>query len=213
MPIQSEFGTLIPGLKVGLFDVIGAGMFVTPERCAEVLFTNPDYEAKAAFLVPKGNPDDIHTYADVAKKGLQLGTLTGAVERDYALKGGVEEGNIISSYADALSGLDAVRQGRRDAFSLTRISLVDVLKKQSPDVQEQVEVTEAFVPELDGVPQRTGGAFAFLKDQQNIVDAFNAELAKLQESGDVLKIVQPFGFSEAEMTDLKAADLCVPPKS
>lgn len=212
-PIQTEFGQLVAGLKVGLFDVIGAGMFVTPERCAEVLFTNPDYEAKAAFLVPKGNPDDVHTYKDVAEKGLSLGTLTGAVELDYALKGGVEKGNIESSYADALSGLDAVRQGRENAFSLTRISLVDALKKQSKGVQDQLEVTEAFIPELDGVPQRTGGAFGFLKDQQNIVDAFNEELAKLQQSGDLLEIVRPFGFSEAEMTDLKAEDLCTPPKS
>jgi polar amino acid transport system substrate-binding protein len=67
------------------------------------------------------------------------------------------------------------------------------------------------VPEVDGVPQRTGGAFAFLRDQQNIVDAFNGELDKLKQSGDLLEIVKPFGFTEAEMTDLQATDLCTPP--
>jgi polar amino acid transport system substrate-binding protein len=206
-PIPSEFGNLIPGLKVGLFDVIGAGMFVTPERCAEVLFTNPDYEAKAAFLVPEGNPQGIQTYQDAAKKGISLGVLIGAVERDYALKGGVS-GDQLTSYPDALSGMEAVTQGRVDAFSLTRISLQDTLNK-NPGTP--VEITKAFVPEVDGVPQRTGGAFAFLKDQQNIVDAFNGELDKLKQSGDLLEIVKPFGFSEAEMTDLKATDLCTAP--
>jgi polar amino acid transport system substrate-binding protein len=152
-PIPSEFGSLIPGLKVGLFDVIGAGMFVTPVRCAEVLFTNPDYEAKTSFLVPQGNPKNLHTYADViAKPDVRLGTMIGAAEQIDALDSGVDESRM-TSYPDALSGLEAVEAGRVDAFSLTRISLNDALGKNpgSP-----LEITEAFVPEIDGVPRRTG---------------------------------------------------------
>lgn len=207
-PIPSEFGSLIPGLKVGLFDVIGAGMFVTPVRCAEVLFTNPDYEAKTSFLVPKGNPQNLHTYADViANTDVRLGTMIGAAEQIDAIDSGVEEGRM-TSYPDALSGMEAVEAGRVDAFSLTRISLNDVLGK-NPGAP--LELTEAFVPEIDGTPRRTGGAFAFLKDQRNIVDAFNGELAKLKDSGELLEIVRPFGFSEAEMTDLTAAELCRAP--
>lgn len=207
-PIPSEFGSLIPGLKVGLFDVIGAGMFVTPVRCAEVLFTNPDYEAKTAFLVPEGNPKNLKTYADViADQDVRLGTMIGAAEQIDAIDSGVPEASM-TSYPDAISGLEAVEAGRVDAFSLTRISLNDVLGKNpgSP-----LELTDAFVPEIDGTPRRTGGAFAFLKDQQNIVDAFNAELDKMKGSGELLEIVRPFGFSEAEMTDLTATELCRPP--
>jgi polar amino acid transport system substrate-binding protein len=207
-PIPSEFGSLIPGLKVGLFDVIGAGMFVTPVRCAEVLFTNPDYEAKTAFLVPKGNPQDLHTYVDViAKTDVRLGTMIGAAEQIDAIDSGVDESRM-TSYPDALSGLEAVEAGRVDAFALTRISLNDVLGKNSG---APVELTDAFVPEIDGTPRRTGGAFAFLKDQQNIVDAFNGELGNLKDSGELLEIVRPFGFSEAELTDLTAAELCRAP--
>jgi polar amino acid transport system substrate-binding protein len=207
-PIPSEFGSLIPGLKVGLFDVIGAGMFVTPVRCAEVLFTNPDYEAKTSFLVPKGNPKGLRTYADViAQQDVRLGTMIGAAEQIDAIDSGVDESRM-TSYPDALSGLEAVEADRVDAFALTRISLNDVLGK-NPGAP--LELTEAFVPEIDGVPRRTGGAFAFLKDQQNIVDAFNAELSELKESGELLEIVRPFGFSEAEMTDLTATELCQAP--
>ena len=207
-PIPSEFGSLIPGLKVGLFDVIGAGMFVTPVRCAEVLFTDPDYEAKTAFLVPKGNPKNLRTYADVVKSAdVRLGTMIGAAEQTDALDSGVDEGRM-TSYPDALSGLEAVEAERVDAFALTRISLNDVLGK-NPGAP--LDLTDAFAPEIDGRPRRTGGAFAFLKDQQNIVDAFNKELYQLKDSGDLLKIVRPFGFSEAEMTDLTAAELCRAP--
>lgn len=207
-PIPSEFGSLIAGLKVGLFDVIGAGMFILPERCAEVLFTNPDYQATAAFLVPEGNPLGIRTYADVAANpDIRLGTLIGAVEKTYATDNGVSDDNI-TSYQDALSGLDAVNTDRVDAFSLTAVSLKYTLSTNSG---VPLEVTEPFVPEVDGTPQQTGGAFAFLRDQQNIVTAFNEELAKLKDSGELLDIVEPFGFTEEELTDLTAEDLCQAP--
>ena len=32
--VLTEFGSLIPGLKAGRFDIIAAGMFVNPARCA-----------------------------------------------------------------------------------------------------------------------------------------------------------------------------------
>jgi polar amino acid transport system substrate-binding protein len=206
-PIPSEFGSLIAGLKVGLFDVIGAGMFILPERCAQVLFTNPDYQATAAFYVREGNPLGITTYADVAAQGIRLGTLIGAVEKSYATDNGVSEDNIVE-YQDALSGLDAVNTDRVDAFSLTTVSLKSTLSTR-PGMP--IEVTEPFVPEVDGVVQQTGGAFAFLRDQQNIVTAFNDELAKLKDSGELLEIVSPFGFTEEELTDLTAEDLCQAP--
>ena len=31
--VLTEWGSLIPGLKAGRFDVIAAGMYITPERC------------------------------------------------------------------------------------------------------------------------------------------------------------------------------------
>src|SRR6187402_3436609 len=34
--VLTEWGSLIPGLRAGRFDVIAAGMYVTPERCKQV---------------------------------------------------------------------------------------------------------------------------------------------------------------------------------
>lgn len=208
-PIPSEFGSLIAGLKVGLFDVIGAGMSILPKRCKQVLFTDPDFIAPAAFLVPKGNPRGIKTFAEVAQQNLRLGVLIGAVEKEYAMANGVAE-NRITAYQNQPSGLEAVNTGREDAFALTSISLRDVLGK-NPGAP--LEVTTPFVPEVDGKPQLTSGGFAFLPDQANIVAAFNKELAALRTSGELLRILQPFGFTEAEMTDMKARDLCKAPEA
>ncbi|WP_460954992.1 ectoine/hydroxyectoine ABC transporter substrate-binding protein EhuB [Parasphingorhabdus pacifica] len=208
VPIPSEFGALISGLKVGLFDVIGAGMAVKPSRCREVLFTNPEYNAPAAFLVPQGNPYGVHTFDDVAAQpDFRLGVLIGAVEADYAEGSGVP-GDRITPYADQPSGFDAVLTGRVDGFALTTISLKDALSKRPG---APLEITEGFVPMVDGEPQYNAGAFAFLPDQQNIVNEFNRVLAELKAEGELLPILAPFGFSQEEMTNLTAAELCRAP--
>jgi polar amino acid transport system substrate-binding protein len=205
VPIPSEFGALIAGLKVGLFDVIGAGMSVTPPRCREVLFANPEFNAPSAFLVPKGNPRRIETFTDVAAQpGFRLGVLIGAVEFDYAVGSGVPSGNI-TSLADQPSGLDAVQSNRIDAFALTTISLRNALSKRPA---APLEVTRPFVPVVHGQPQYNAGAYAFLPDQGTIVAAVNEVLAQLRKSGELLGILRPFGFTEAEMTNLTSAEIC-----
>ncbi len=70
-PMPTEFASLIPGLNSQQFDVVAAGMYITPERCAQVLFADPEYEMRDAFIVRKGNPKGLHTYKDIAEKGAE----------------------------------------------------------------------------------------------------------------------------------------------
>src|SRR5215472_9563605 len=71
--VLTEFGSLIPGLEAGRFDIIAAGMFITPKRCAQVQFSEPTYGIGQAFLVPKGNPKSIKDYGTIAgNKDLKL---------------------------------------------------------------------------------------------------------------------------------------------
>ncbi len=58
--VLTEWGALIPGLKAGRFDAIVASMYITPKRCEQVLFANPTYGIGEAFVVKKGNPDNIN---------------------------------------------------------------------------------------------------------------------------------------------------------
>ena len=37
--VLTEFGSLIPGLKAGRFDIFAAGMFINPKRCKEIAFS------------------------------------------------------------------------------------------------------------------------------------------------------------------------------
>src|SRR5690606_34180458 len=65
-PVLTEWGSLIPGLRASRFDLIAAGMYITPERCKQVLFTDPHYQLPDTLLVKTGNPKNLRSYADIA---------------------------------------------------------------------------------------------------------------------------------------------------
>jgi polar amino acid transport system substrate-binding protein len=201
-----EFGSLIPGLNAKQFDMVTAGMFINPSRCANAAFSDPDYTAPTAFLVPTGNPKGITTFDDVKSKGLRLAVLSGAVEQGYAQKSGVPDAQIqVVDTQNTL--LQAVTAGRVDAGALTNISLNDV---KSKNAGAAVEVTAGFFPTIDGKKTVSAGAFVFRKGEDALVAAFNAELKKLHDSGEWLRIAQPFGFSKDNVPgpDVTTQSLC-----
>ena len=79
--VLTEFGSLIPGLQAGRFDIIAAGMFITPKRCEQIQFSEPTYGIGQAFLVSEGNPKGIKDYSSIADNSdLKLAVMAGAVE-------------------------------------------------------------------------------------------------------------------------------------
>ncbi|WP_435858592.1 ectoine/hydroxyectoine ABC transporter substrate-binding protein EhuB [Streptomyces pathocidini] len=204
LPVPTEFGSLIPGLNSQQFDVISAGMFINPERCEQVLFADPDYEVLDAFIVRKGNPKGLRNYADVERTGAKLASGSAYAEIDYAVSAGIPRDSI-QIYPDQLAGLLAVAQGRVDAFAGTSLTVREVVKQTR---NPKVEDTKPFLPTLDGKPAHGAGAFAFRKGETKLRDAFNEELHKMKKDGEVLRVVRPFGFTETEMTDLTAEELC-----
>ncbi|MDL5201757.1 ectoine/hydroxyectoine ABC transporter substrate-binding protein EhuB [Streptomyces sp. ALI-76-A] len=203
-PVPVEFGSLVPGLLSFQFDVIVAGMFINKSRCQAVLFSDPDYESKDGFLVPKGNPDGITSYQDVAEQGLRMGTGVGYAEFDYAVANGVKESGI-QTYGDQIAGMEALEAGRIDCFAGTALTMIEALRTGA---HPKVGMTDPFTPEVDGKPQRDGGGYGFRLGETALRDAFNRELRKMKQSGELLRIAKPFGFTEEFMTDLTAEELC-----
>jgi polar amino acid transport system substrate-binding protein len=199
-----EFGSLVPGLLSFQFDVIVAGMFINKSRCQAVLFSDPDYESKDGFLIPKGNPHRITSYKDVAEQGLRMGTGVGYAEFDYAVANGVKESRI-QTYGDQIAGMEALEAGRIDCFAGTALTMIEALKTGA---HPKVGMTDPFTPEVDGKPQRDGGGYGFRLGETRLVDAFNRELHKMKQSGELLRIAKPFGFTQEFMTDLTAEELC-----
>jgi polar amino acid transport system substrate-binding protein len=201
-----EFGSLIPALNARQFDMVTAGMFINPDRCKNATFSDPDYTAPTAFLVPKGNPKGVNTFDDVKTKNLSLAVLSGAVEQGYAQKAGVPDSKV-QAFDTQNTLLQAVSAGRVDAAALTNISLNDVVSK-NPGAA--VEVTKGFFPTIDGKATVSAGAFVFRKGDDALVSAFNAELKKLHDSGQWLTIAKPFGFSQDNVpaADVTTQRLC-----
>ncbi|MFG2308462.1 ectoine/hydroxyectoine ABC transporter substrate-binding protein EhuB [Streptomyces sp. NPDC048566] len=201
-PVPTEFGSLIPGLNSQQFDVVSAGMYINPERCEQVIFADPDYQMLDAFIVRKGNPKGLHDYKDVVEKKAKFATGTGYAEIQYAVEAGYKQSEILI-VPDQVAGLNAVEAGRADVFAGTALTVREVVKKSA-----KAESTKAFAPLVKGKPHVDGGGFAFRSSETRLRDAFNAELRKMKASGDVFRILKPFGFTEDEMTDMTAKELC-----
>jgi len=206
--VVTEFGSLIPGLKAGRFDMVAAGMYITPERCKQIAFTNPTYAIGEAFLVKAGNPKDLHSYEDVREDPeARIGVMGGAVEHGYAKKLGIPEDRIVV-FPDYPSGLSGVRTGRIDALAATDLTVGDLLRKS--EAGGEFERAEPFEdPVIDGEKKIGYGAFGFRKDDQEMVEKFNRELKEFIGSEEHLELVRPFGFSEATLPgDVTVEDLC-----
>ncbi|MFJ6543642.1 ectoine/hydroxyectoine ABC transporter substrate-binding protein EhuB [Streptomyces sp. NPDC091385] len=201
-PVPTEFGSLIPGLNSQQFDVVAAGMYVNAERCAQVIFADPDYQMLDSFVVRKGNPKGLRSYRDVVAKKARFATGTGYAQIQHAVDAGYKESDILI-VPDQVAGLNAVEAGRVDVFAGTAVTVRQVVRKSA-----KTESIEPFAPVMKGQRQIDGGAFAFRPGETRLRDAFNTELHKLKKSGELLRILRPFGFTKDEMTDLTAKELC-----
>lgn len=199
--VLTEFGSLIPGLQAGRFDLVAAGMFINPARCEQVQFSEPSYGIGQAFLVPDGNPKQITDYSTIAENpDLKLAVMAGAVEAGYAAESGVKEDQLLV-LPDQSSLLSAVKAGRADAAALTALSIAQMAE------QDGVESTEPF-GEVAGKSVKGHGGFAFRKEDTALYEAFNAELKEFLGSPEHIALVEPHGFGEAYLPNKTTEELC-----
>ena len=194
--VLTEFGALIPGLTANRFDIIAAGMFITPQRCNAILFSNPDYLATEALAVKAGNPHNLTDYQSLASSHVVVGAESGAVEGPWMKQSGVPSSRI-QLFPDGPTGIQALASGRVDAFALTAISLEYLIKTGG---YRNLEVTSPFIPVIGGQKKITAGGYGFLKSEASLVTQFNQQLAAMQQSGELLKLVEPFGFTGVTVT-------------
>lgn len=200
------FSSLIPGLKAHRFDMVAAEMAILPQRCQQVLFSDPNSSYGEGLLVAKGNPDKLHSFEQFSQGPAKVAIMAGADQLEMLQALGVPQSNIltIASNADAIS---TVSTGRASAYAATSLT-VSQLAGKSPRVEAASDFSD---PVVHGQPVRSWGAFAFAKDSQELRDAFNAELAKFKSTPAWRKIMAQYGFSDADMKasfDKKESQLC-----
>lgn len=207
--VLTEFGSLIPGLQAKRFDIITAGMFIDETRSKEVAFANPEYSIGAAIAVTKGNPHDLHSYEDIKNNPeVKVAVMVGALEIDYLKGVGVPDNQIVT-VPDQPSAISALQSNRVQAATMTGPALQAMLDSTKDPNLERVSDFEQ--PVIDGKSVRGYGAAAFRKEDTAFREAFNAELEKLKESGELLEILQQFGFTEDELPgDMTAEEAAKP---
>lgn len=204
--VLAEFGSLIPGLKARRFDIIAAGMYILPERCREIAFSDPTYRVGEAFIVARGNPHRLHSYADVVQKPrVRLAVVAGAVQRSYARSTGVPDDRVVV-FPDAVSAMEGVGAGRAEAYAATSLTVNDLLARSAGGLERAAPFVD---PVIDGVAVQGYGAFGFRKMDVELLDAFNGVLSGFVGTTRHLELVRPFGFTRQEMPGkVMAETLC-----
>lgn len=203
--VKTEWGSLIPGLNAGRFDVVSAGMSILPDRCKQAAFGDPEILYTTALMVPKGNPKNLKDLSDVEDSDAKLATMSGAIESDYAKELDLDSSEVKSP----TDGMEAVTRGRADAFALTAISL----RTMAEDTKEDIEVTDPFVAVVEGKEQVGAGATVFRDEDEDesLREAYNEELAKITDSKENYEeVIGEYGFTEDERPkgDLTTEQLC-----
>lgn len=203
--VQVPFGDLISALNAGEFDVIAAGMYVTPARCEQVRFSTPTYKVGEAFVVRSGNPMNLRDFEDIAKnREAKVAIMAGAVEYNYAYDAGVP-GDRALLYPNYDMALTALQRGDIDAIAMTALTARTLVQRRD---LEDIEATPQFLPEIEGKEKAGYGAFGFRKADEDLYQAFNGELNDFVGTEAHWETVRPLGFTERMEPDRPTDELC-----
>lgn len=206
--VNTQFGSLIPGLKAGRFDLASSGIYINPDRCKQVVFSEPNFAVGAALLVKSGNPKNLHSLEDVAKDASVVLAYTtgGGAMAEQARKLGVKPEQMVP-LPDQPAYIAAIKSGRVDAVlnpALTIQTIVNTAK--DPQIERAAPFTQ---PVIDGKEALGYGGFAFRPEDKDFVDEFNRYMAEIVASPTYVEMIKDYGFTAEELPhDITTAQIC-----
>lgn len=121
--VAQDWDGIIPGLLAGKYDAIVSGMSVTPERAAQVDFTQPYYKNTIVWLAPttgKFNPANIKGY----KLATQRSTILGQYLQDH-----FKADNDLKLYDTYDNAFMDLKSGRVDSVLAEKVTASEWLKQ------------------------------------------------------------------------------------
>ncbi len=169
------FDSIIPEVSSGKVDLGAGAITVTEDRKQNVDFS--DTYASSAQVIIVQEDSDITGPDDLAgvNIGVQLGTTGDIYASDYEA-----EGSTIERYNKGFEAVEALTQGKIDAVVI------------------DAQPAEVFVSENEGIKildealTEEDYAFVIAKGNTALLDAVNAALADLKESGTLQEIVDKY---------------------
>jgi len=206
--VVSDFGAMIPGLLAGRFDIIASGVAITPPRCEQVLFSEPDVAVGDSLLVKKGNPLKLHSYEDIAKNPkVRLAGGRGSENTKNAIAAGVPEAQI-ALFPNNEAAVSAILADRADVTTLSVPSAIGVIDEQKVEGIERAVPFKGLI-KPNGQPAKLYTGTVFPKSSAKLRDAYNAELAKLRASGGLKPIMEKYNFTvDEDAGAITTAQIC-----
>jgi polar amino acid transport system substrate-binding protein len=180
------FDGLIPGLLDGRFDIVGDSIHYTKNRSKVVNFCFPTYYYAEALVVPKGNPNKLHSLADL--KGHTVGSLLGT---NYAEWIQAIPGVNFQGYKDWAQIIPELSIGRTDA-ALYDQPVVAAQMKDHPEWK--IEIVEDYEPRTYKNPAGYS-SYAFRQGDIQWTTAFSSAVQWMQYNGEMKKILSKWGLT------------------
>ncbi len=111
-------------------DAVTAGLFMKPERCAAVAYSEPVLCDAGGHARQEGQSEGLQELLPISPRTdrPRIGAPGGGTEEKLALEAGVPRERVIV-VPDGQSGLKMLQDGRIDAYSLPVLSINDLVKK------------------------------------------------------------------------------------
>lgn len=189
--IETEFDSLIPGVAAGRWDMEAGGTNLSPERLQVAIATQPMYAFGVKLLVKKGNPLNLHSWADVGKSGKTIGIAAGATAQTLAQ---LQSFNVkYNTYPTVDAEIADLVAGRIDGVGNAELSLFAYVKR-NPDAGVEV----ALPWDYQGIGISTPGQY-FNNRDTDLRDAWNDCISGLKTSGKMKELATKYGFDASQI--------------
>ncbi|MBQ0014588.1 MAG: transporter substrate-binding domain-containing protein [Oscillospiraceae bacterium] len=189
------FGSIMPGVTEGVYDMAGSSITITDERRESLQFSNPVYKSGASIVV---RPQDFAQKAELMYKsiddihGKKVGVLTGAVTSEYLEKAMPDVERVEFTAIPDLA--IALNSGKIDAYA----GDYPLLYMLAAEFDNQSVIPGFLVEEKYG--------YILSKGNDELLALMNEFLEKSTEDG-TLKEIESLWFDGTDEERGKAMDL------
>lgn len=188
VPHMMEWASEIESVKAGRVDVMHGMMAWTADREKVLKITDPVYYVSPVITQPEGQ--EWNTVEDL--EGRTFGTITGfALIPDLKRIPDLE----LKLYDTTDAAIRDLTAGRVEAI-FADPPLIHWAIEQNPDWPIHYVPIAEYDPDYPVFTRRYGVVFALNREADNLLDAFNAQIAKLWESCRNWEIAKEYGMAE-----------------
>jgi polar amino acid transport system substrate-binding protein len=174
----TDWAAIVPSLKAGKIDLIASGMSITPERQAQVNFTEPYWQVIQLMVVKN---DSGATVEQCLEPGRKIGLLRGSAESKWITENLLKKGYTfeLRPYDTTPLAIEDVANGRIDGATVSNTAL-----KEATDRGLPVKSIGGY-----GQPDVNYG-YAVRKEDKDFLDKLNEGLKRLKASPSWQELVK-----------------------